>query len=181
LKLLRTLILAGILAVALAVAPAARADIRISPTGSQVFESEVGEPAAPQQFTISATCKILFDQCIGPDTVPVNVGIFHTERGYFSQTNNCPPTLTGSGMTGGESCTVTVGFTPSVPGLSVAYLTTGTGTSGPGFANLLGHGAIPKDLSGQAAGKSKKGRCAKRKRGKSKSAARKCKKKKKRA
>jgi phospholipase C len=58
--------------------------------------------------------------------------------GNFSQTNNC-----GSSLGSGQSCTVTVSFTPSVAGLDTGTLTISTNSAISPQANLSGTGIAP--------------------------------------
>jgi hypothetical protein len=158
------------LALGLLAAPAAaRADLRVTPGHSSVFESAVGVPAPQQQFTITATCTTLLGTCVAPDTATVNVSITPSFSGSFSQTNNCPPTMTASTLNG-PSCTVVVGFTPDLPGLAYAQLKAGKGGMGTSygdqdgiaFAQLVGRGVEPHAAAkGETAKKRRK--CKKRK------------------
>ena len=179
--LIRTLALAGILV--LAIAPAARANLNVSPVTAETFSSPDGKPTAPQVFTAYATCQRdqngMFQICTGDDVVTLNPTIIPISGGGFSLYHTCPPTITGrlySGGTGQDSCQISVRYTPKQNGTAAARLDVGRGANGEQILNLVGTGNV---RPGGVAGASKKRACKKRKRHKA-AAARKCKKHKKR-
>jgi hypothetical protein len=156
-RLLRALLIGAI--VCLAVPSAANAGLRLTPTGPVEFESAVGAPSATQSFTVTAICSSgLSGFCLSPDQTTLAPSITPSTGGNFAQTNDCPPTMTGTTTSGGPSCNIWVTFTPVAGGYSSATLEAGTGSDGPAFATLTGH----VTAGGAKAKRAKK--CAKRKR-----------------
>jgi hypothetical protein len=146
--------------VCLVVPASASAGLRITPTGLVPFHSAVGVSSPPQSFTVTAICSSgLSGVCLSPDQTTVAPSITPSLRGNFTQTNNCPVTLTGTSTSGGPSCTIWVTFTPVDAGYSSATLEAGTGSDGPAFATLTGTVTVAG-----AASKNGKKKCAKRKR-----------------
>jgi hypothetical protein len=146
--------------VCLVVPSAANAGLRLTPGGPVEFTSAVGESSATQSFTVTAICSSgLSGFCLSPDSTTLAPSITPNIGGNFSQTNDCPPTMTGTTTSGGPSCTISVNFTPVAAGYSSATLQAGTGSDGPAFATLTGHTSAGGT---RAAKRSKK--CAKRKR-----------------
>ena len=157
-RVLKALLLGAI--VCLVLPSAANAGLRITPTGPAEFTSQVGAPSAAQSFTVTAICSSgLSGFCLSPDQTTVAPSITPGMGGNFTQTNDCPATMTGTTTSGGPSCNIWVTFTPVDAGYSSATLQAGTGTDGPAFATLTGHAS---EGGTKAARRSKK--CAKHKR-----------------
>jgi hypothetical protein len=100
----------------------------LSPTAVDFSGQLVGTTSAPQTVTISDT---------GTATLNItSIGITGAKPGDFAQTNNCPAALTT-----GQSCAVTVTFTPTAAGNSSASLTvTDNAANNPQSVSLSGTG-----------------------------------------
>ncbi len=160
-------LLAALTALALA-APAASATKTISPT-SHDFGSKLLQSSTTRDFTLTVACTP------GPVCLPDPLVPLVIATGDFSQTNNCPlVTLLGISEAG-ETCTITVRFTPTATGVRTGTLTSGIG--GPA-AQLTGRGIGPVILdTPEVRGTCAKGRGkgAKGKGKKGKRSAKKCK------
>jgi hypothetical protein len=109
--------------------------ISFSPA-SLIFSTTVGSSSAPQ--TITATN-------VGSVGVPIAISLVGTDAGDFSQTTDCPATLSAA-----ASCHITVTFTPTATGarpadvevtvtsLSYTYLAALAGTGSSAGAALWG-------------------------------------------
>jgi hypothetical protein len=119
----------------------------VNPTSFNFGNIGLGNPSAPETFTVTNTGTA--SEVIGPDTF--NNGEF------AASTDNC----TGVDLSGGQSCTITVLFTPNALGAQSGTLTIGVaGFPGLGVA-LFGNGIAatsvtvapnPLNFGNQAAG-----------------------------
>jgi hypothetical protein len=112
-------------------------------------DREVGTTSPAQGFALGVACTGLPGGC--PETLNSRIDV----SGDYSQTNNCPPTLSVTGGGQVEGCLITVTFAPTGTGPKDGTLSTGPG--GPTVA-LSGSGvttptppALPLLLSVDAA------------------------------
>jgi hypothetical protein len=128
-----------------ATASVASATRTLSPTSVDFGNRTVANSSPAQAFTLRVRCTLIVfptTKC-NKDTfnpsISITVGQFGVTSNQFSQTNNCPATMTGPGdfPQGGQTCTINVTFTPTSTGPKVATLRTGSG--GP-TAELSGNG-----------------------------------------
>jgi hypothetical protein len=151
-----TIVTRGILALGLAAAflaataSTASATRTISPATVDYGNRQVGTTSPAQAFTLRVRCTLLVfptTRCV-QDTfsrsISITVGQFGVPSNQFTQTNNCPATMTGFATKpgvdpnqGSQTCTINVSFTPTGTGPRGATLRTGSG--GP-TAELSGNG-----------------------------------------
>jgi hypothetical protein len=107
-----------------ATAGSAHATRTISPTSVEFGNRQVGTTSLAQAFTLRVRCTFTLQGCNIQDTFNPNISV----SGDFSQTNNCPPSMTGTAnTTAGTSCTINVTFTPTSTGSKDGTLSTGAG------------------------------------------------------
>jgi len=159
---LRWVLAWGVLA-ALSLPSAAGANQSLTPFNRNFGDVKVGATSSPFVFRLTALCDddpaAYFYQCqnVGGDPpLPVSISVSNG----FTQTNDCPPTLSRAGI-GTEPvtsvCTITVRFAPSAERSIDGLLRTGTTAENP-FAAISGTGVVP----GASA---KKKKCKKKKQG----------------
>jgi hypothetical protein len=121
----RTVLTLSLTAVVLAAtAGSAHATRTISPTSVEFGNRQVGTTSPAQAFTLRVRCTFTLQGCNIQDTFNPNISV----SGDFSQTNNCPPSMTGTAnTTAGTSCTINVTFTPTSTGSKDGTLSTGAG------------------------------------------------------
>jgi hypothetical protein len=120
----RTVLTLSLTAVLLAAtAGSAHATRTISPTSVEFGNRQVGTTSPAQAFTLRVRCTITLNGCNITDTFSPNISV----SGEFSQTNNCPASMTGLANTPGTSCTINVSFTPTSTGSKDGILSTGAG------------------------------------------------------
>jgi hypothetical protein len=141
----------GILALGLAAAflaataSTASATRTMSPTSVEFGNRQVGTTSPAQAFTLRVRCTLIIfptTKCVKDafsPSISITVGQFGVPSNQFTQTSNCPATMTGPGdfPEGGATCTISVSFTPTGTGPRGATLRTGSG--GP-TAELSGNG-----------------------------------------
>jgi hypothetical protein len=124
-----------------ATASTASATRTISPTSVDYGNRQVGTTSPAQAFTLRVKCLRVIvptSRCLR-DTFSPSI----TVSGDFTQTNNCPQSMTDGpddGFPEGMACTINVMFTPTSTGPKQGTLSTGTG--GP-TAALTGNGVTP--------------------------------------
>jgi hypothetical protein len=122
----------------LALSPAAANAVRsLSPTSLGFGNQTVGTTSAPKSTTLTVFCHTPTDCMSTTDSFSPQISV----TPGFTQTNNCPATMTAMfPMTGPDpTCTINVTFAPITEGLIGGTLSTGAG--GP-TAHLSG-GALP--------------------------------------
>jgi hypothetical protein len=146
----RLILTLSLTAVLLAVAAsAANATRTLSPTSTDFGNREVGTPGPAQAFTLRVRCTLLLTGKCVEDTfsprISITSGQFGIPSNQFTQTNNCPATMTGRAVkpgadpnAGSETCTISVSFTPT-GGTGPRGATLRTGSGGP-TAELSGSG-----------------------------------------
>jgi hypothetical protein len=121
-----------------------------------IFGLVGSSPPAPW-LSLSGPCNIYAGQAVGTTSAPWslvltnsgsdslsidNIGLAGVNPGDFSETNNCPVTLTA-----GANCTIMVTFTPSAFGPRIAQVTIADNAAGsPHNAQLTGTGTPPIPL-----------------------------------
>jgi hypothetical protein len=133
-----------------ATASAANATRTLSPTSVDYGNRQEGTTSPAQSFTLRVRCTLLVfptTKCLQDEFSPsisITSGQFGVPSSQFTQTNNCPATMTGRATkpgadpnAGSETCTISVSFTPTGTGPRGATLRTGSG--GP-TAELSGSG-----------------------------------------
>jgi RTX calcium-binding nonapeptide repeat (4 copies) len=121
-----------------ATASTASATRTLSPTSVDYGNRQIGTTSPAQAFTLRVKCtRLIFTsaKCLR-DTFSPSISV----SGDFTQTNDCPPTMTDGpddGFPEGMACTINVTFTPTSTGPKQGTLSTGTG--GP-TAALAGNG-----------------------------------------
>jgi hypothetical protein len=84
--------------------------VSLSPTSLNFGKRQTGSPSSPQTVTLSNTGNVTLNVA--------TVSITGTNPGDFSQTNNC-----GSSVSAGNSCAISVTFTPTATGTRTASVT----------------------------------------------------------
>jgi hypothetical protein len=128
-----------------ATASTASATRTLTPTSVDYGNRQVGTTSSAQAFTLKVRCTLVIfptTKCVKDTFSPsisITVGQFGVTSDQFTQTNTCPATMTGPGdfPQGGQTCTISVSFTPTSTGPKSATLRTGSG--GP-TAALAGNG-----------------------------------------
>ena len=137
----RGLIAAAACAALLVPASPASADRFLTPASHDFGQHAMGATSAPKDFTLRVTCIMdMLGNCTGAfDPTYPNVSV----TGDYSETNTCPkptdliPFMPGDTL-GGNSCTITVRFTPTGTGVRSGVLSAGNRTSA-----LTGRGPDP--------------------------------------
>lgn len=132
-----------------ATASTASATRTLSPTSVDYGDRQIGTSSPAQAFTLRVRCTLIIfpsTKCV-QDTFNPSI----STSGQFTQTNNCPATLTGLATKpgvdpelGAQTCTINVTFTPTSTGPMTGTLrTTGILSGSPGpAATLTGNGVI---------------------------------------
>jgi hypothetical protein len=128
-----------------ATASTASATRTLTPTSVDYGNRQVGTTSSAQAFTLKVRCTLVIlptTKCVKDTFSPsisITFGQFGLPSSQFAQTNNCPATMTGPGdfPQGGQTCTISVSFTPTSTGPKEGTLSTGSG--GP-TAALSGNG-----------------------------------------
>jgi hypothetical protein len=123
-----------------ATASTADATRTLTPTSADYGNRQEGTTSPAQAFTLRVRCTLLVfptTKCVQDTFSPsisITSGQFGVPTNQFTQTNNCPATMTGFATKpgvnpneGSQTCTISVSFSPTGTGPRGATLRTGSG------------------------------------------------------
>lgn len=121
---LRTIGITAAVLAAAAIAPASANALTVAPSSIDFGANTVGSPTV-RTVTVNTSC--IFPNplggCLVSESFSASPAFTGANPGDFSQTNNCPPTISGSSGT----CTFSVTYLPTATGTRGATLTLGNG------------------------------------------------------
>ena len=152
----------------LIVPSAAQAALTVGPPNGSFDGTVIGTTSAPVTFEVTSSCfpAVSPSVCLLADPATIDVSIQSIIDGEdFHQTNDCPATMPGDSIAG-DSCTITVTYSPQKSEESIARLVPGTSTLPPGaqYGTLYARSVSPTVAHPAAPAPAHMRRCRKKRR-----------------